>query len=561
MYTLGISTYTHDSSACVVSDGRVLAAAEEERFSRKKHTGDLPRESINFCVQKSGITFLDISEIAISERPYLKFARVTLDHLEAFPFSIGHFMRSMPDWLGYRLSVPYLLQNDLGLDQRLLFVPHHLSHAASAFYPSPFESAAILTIDGVGEWSTAARGQGAGHRLTLNRELNYPNSLGLLYTCVTTFLGFQAHGDEGKTMALAALGEPAYVDRLKRYIQIRPDGSFLLDSKMFAFSSGSRMWGRLFEKEFGSPRLKGRPLEKNHYDLAASLQKIVEEVIILMCRDLHRETGEKALCLAGGVALNCLANQKILEETPFREIFVQPAAGDSGGALGAALYVQNGLKKQPRSLMKHAYLGPAFGEKEIQWAIEKSGLPFRRLEKNELITQTAAAIDQGKIIAWFQGELEFGPRALGHRSILANPCRADSKEQLNSRIKDREPFQPFAPIVIAEKAKDYFELTQDSPFMLLAPRVRQEARRALPAITHFDGTARVQTVTREANPLVHELLLEFERLAGYPVLVNTSFNGRGEPIVCTPDEAIRCFEKNGIDHLVMGDFWVNRGKS
>lgn len=555
---MGVSTYTHDSSACIVKDGHIAAAVEEERFSRKKHSGDLPKESINFCVQKAQINFGEISEIAVSEQPYLKFARVALDHTQTFPFSISHFIRTMPDWMGYRLSVPERLREDLGLNQKLLFIPHHLSHAASAFYPSPFETAAILTVDGVGEFSTASRGRAMGNRLKLNKEMLYPNSLGLLYTSVTTFLGFSAHGDEGKTMALAALGEPTLLPQLKAVIELKPDGSFRLDPKVFSFASGWRMWGRRFEKIFGSPRQKGQPFQKHHYDLASSLQKFLEEAIILMCRDLHSETGETSLCLAGGVALNCLANQKILEETPFKEIFIQPAAGDSGGAVGAALYVQNGLKNRPRKPMTHAYLGPEFTEDEIRWALEKSKLPYRELSREELLSTTARSLYDGEIVAWFQGALEFGPRALGHRSILANPCRADAKTLLNSRIKDREPFQPFAPIVAADRAKEFFHLTQDSPFMLLAPRVRENMTGRLPAITHFDGTARVQTVERSVNPLIYDLLAAFERLAGVPVLVNTSFNGRGEPIVCTPDEAIRCFLRNGIDALVMGGFFVRR---
>jgi len=559
LYTLGLSTYTHDSAACLVNCGKILVAAEEERFSRKKHTGDLPKEAINFCVHKAGISFLQISEIAVSEQPYLKFSRVILDHVKSYPRSFRHFMRTMPDWMGHRLLVPQLLEEELGLTQKIFFIPHHLSHAASAFYPSSFETAALLTLDGVGEWSTASRGRGLGDRIYLNKEMAYPNSIGLLYTCVTTFLGFSAHGDEGKTMALAALGEPRFLNALKSIVDMRPDGSIRLDPKVFSFSTGDRMWGWRFEKLFGSSRGRGQPFEQAHYDLAASLQSLLEELVVLICRDLHKETGEKALCLAGGVALNCLANQKILEQTPFERLFVQPAAGDSGGALGAALYVQNGLRRQPRTPMEHAYLGPEFSDEEILGTLEKSDLPFEKHTKSELLQKTCAALAEGAIVGWYQGSLEFGPRALGHRSILANPCRADAKQVLNSRIKDREPFQPFAPIVQKERAADYFHLIQDSPFMLLAPKVREEHRSYLPAITHFDGTARVQTVDQNTNPLIYELLSKFEKVSGFPILVNTSFNGKGEPIVCTPREALRCFEKNGIDLLVMGSFIV-RGR-
>jgi carbamoyltransferase len=558
LFTLGLSAYSHDSAACLVGNGRVIAAVEEERLSRIKHTGDFPRFSANFCVQKGGIGFLDLSQIAISEKPYLKFARVVLDHVHAFPRSLPNFLRSFPDWLDQRLSIPFFLEQEMGIKKKVYFVPHHLSHAASAFYPSSFESAAILTVDGVGEWSAIARGLGEGNRIRLNKEQLYPHSLGLIYTCVTVFLGFQAHGDEGKTMALAALGEPSFLPELKKLIHIKPDGSFLLDQEAFSFSSGRKMWGRKFEKIFGQPKAASEPFEKRHFDLAASLQSLLEEILISVCRDLHQETGQRSLCLAGGVALNCLANQKILEETPFERIFVQPAAGDSGGSVGAALFVQNGLNKIKRHPMTDAYWGPEFSNHEIQVALERAGLAFLKCDREDLLSLVAEEIQGGAIVGWFQGAIEFGPRALGHRSILANPLRKETKDTLNRRIKDRLDFQPFAPVVIAEKARKYFALKQDSPFMLQAPKIRPEFLEQLPSIAHADGTARVQTVDRFSNSLIYDLLLKFEAASGFPILVNTSFNGRGEPIVCTPDDAVRCFLRNGLDLLAIGNFLVKR---
>jgi len=558
MITLGLSAFSHDSSACMLKDGRLLSAAEEERFTRKKHTGDMPEHAINHCVQDAGLLFSDIDNVAFFERPYLKFARVILDHAEMYPFSLRRFLDSIPQWLDQRLSVPDLLEQ-LGIEKKIYFVPHHLSHAASAYYPSGFEEAALLTIDGVGEWSSVGRGIARGNDLQLTKEIRYPHSLGLLYTAVTTYLGFRAHGEEGKVMALAALGSPTQLAGLKKVVQLREDGSFRLDGDYFAFRAGRRMWSASFEALFGVPKKREEPFLQRHYDLAASLQKLLEEAIVTICRDLHQETGLTRLCLAGGVALNCLANQRILEDTPFRELFVQPAPGDSGAAVGAGLFVQHSLHKvKERHRWSNTYFGPAFTEREITRAIKNAGFPFEKLEGELMTERLAMELHAEKIVGWFQGRMEFGPRALGNRSILASACSGKTKDLLNLKVKDRDSFQPFAPIVPAARANEFFHLGVPSPFMLLAPRVREEMRSLLPAITHFDGTARVQTLARAENERLHDLLEAFGQLSGAPVLVNTSFNGNNEPIVCTPEDAIQCFDKNGLDLLVLGDFLVRR---
>jgi carbamoyltransferase len=560
MITLGLSAFSHDSSACLLSDGRTLAASEEERFTRKKHTGDLPEQSMNRCVQDAGLTFNDVDNIAFFERPYLKFARVLLDHAAMYPFSLRRFLESMPQWLDQRLSIPDLLE-ELGLDKKMYFIPHHLSHAASAYYPSRFEEAALLTVDGVGEWSSVGRGVARGLDVRLNKEIRYPHSLGLLYTSVTTYLGFRAHGEEGKLMALAALGSPSRLDSFRKVLHLKDDGSFSLDGSYFAFRAGRRMWGPKFEAEFGAPRLSGAPFTQEHYDIAASAQKILEQAVLAICRDLHRETGLDRLCLAGGVALNCVTNQRIVEETPFRELFVQPAPGDSGAAVGAALFVQHALHKvKDRHAWTHTYFGPAFEERELLRAVKNSGFPYEKLEGSALCSRVAKELKEEKIVGWFQGKMEFGPRALGNRSILASACSGRTKDLLNLKVKDRDSFQPFAPIVPRERAAEFFHLDRASPFMLLAPRVREEKRSLLPAITHFDGTARVQTVEQSENARLHELLTEFGNLTGAPVLVNTSFNGHDEPIVLSPEDALQCFDRNGLDFLVLGELLVSRRK-
>lgn len=560
MYVLGISCFYHDSSACLVHDGKVVAAAQEERFSRVKNTSEFPIHSIRFCLEHAGITIDQVDHIAYFEKPFLKFARVITDHLLSWPFSWTAFERAMPKWLTSRLSLPVTIEDELGYTGKISYLKHHLSHAASSFYASPFEDAAIITADGVGEWATFSVGVGHGTKIEVEKEIHYPNSLGLLYTAVTTFVGFDAHGGEGKTMGLAGYGDPKpLLSKLKDVVKLNADGSFVLDESYFSFRTGKRMWSEKWEKTFGKPRLVGEPWEQHHYDLAASCQELVEEVIITNARLLQERTGLKNLCLAGGVTLNCVANAKILERTGFTNIFVQPAAGDAGGALGAALYVYHALYGLgPRQKLDHAYLGPEFSDDEIEKALEASGLKARKVDENTLCREVAQAIHANKAIGWFQGRMEFGPRALGNRSIIGNATFNGMKDILNLRIKKREPFRPFAPIVLEEKCSEYFHLSIKSPYMLLAPLVRKEMRAKVPAITHVDGTARVQTCDQTSNVRLRKLITEFEKLSGVPVIINTSFNRKGEPVVCTPAHAIDCFQQTQMDLLAIGSFIVEK---
>ena len=541
-------------------DGKVVAAAQEERFSRVKNTSEFPIHSIRFCLEFAGITIDQVDHVAYFEKPFLKFARVITDHLLTWPMSWSAFQRSMPKWLTSRLTLPVTIEEELGYTGPISYLKHHLSHAASSFYPSPFEEAAIITADGVGEWATFSVGVGRGNDITIEKEIHYPNSLGLLYTAVTTFVGFDAHGGEGKTMGLAGYGDPApLLAKVKDVVRLNADGSFKIDESYFSFRAGNRMWSRKWEEIFGKPRLVGEPWEQRHYDLAASCQAVVEEVLILNAKLLQERTGLKKLCLAGGVTLNCVANAKILDQTGFDDIFVQPAAGDAGGALGAALYVYHALhKKGPRQSFEHAYLGPEFSDQEIEAALTAAGLKCRRVDEDTLCREVAGAIHGNKAIGWFQGRMEFGPRALGNRSIIGNATFNGMKDILNLRIKKREPFRPFAPIVLEESTNKYFHLDIKSPYMLLAPLVREEMREKVPAITHVDGTARVQTCDQASNVRLRKLITEFEKLSGVPIIINTSFNRKGEPVVCTPAHAISCYLDTQMDLLAIGPFIVEK---
>lgn len=560
MYVLGISCFYHDSSACLVHDGKVVAAAQEERFSRVKNTSAFPIHSIRFCLEFAGITTDQIDHVAYFEKPFLKFARVITDHLLTWPLSWSTFQRSMPKWLTSRLTLPVTIEEELGYKGPISYLKHHLSHAASSFYPSPFEEAAIITADGVGEWATFSVGVGRGNDITIEKEIHYPNSLGLLYTTVTTFIGFDAHGGEGKTMGLAGYGDPApLLEKVRKVVKLHTDGSFKIDESYFSFRSGHRMWSDKWETAFGKPRLAGEPWEQHHYNLAASCQALVEEVLILNAKLLQERTGLKKLCLAGGVTLNCVANAKILAQAGFDDIFIQPAAGDAGGALGAALYVYHGLyKKSPRQKFDHAYLGPAFSDEEITTALNAAGLNGRSVDEDTLCRDVARAIHENQAIGWFQGRMEFGPRALGNRSIIGNATFNGMKDILNLRIKKRESFRPFAPIVLEESVDKYFHLNIKSPYMLLAPLVREEMRIKIPAVTHVDGTARVQTCDQTSNTRLRKLICEFEKLSGVPTIINTSFNRKGEPVVCTPAHAIKCFLETQMDLLAIGSYIVEK---
>jgi carbamoyltransferase len=559
MNVLGISSFYHDSAACVVRSDGFVAAAQEERFDRVKGSAAFPIQAINACLQAAGLTPLDVDRVAFYEKPFLKFERAIVDHVAAFPFSWRSFRRTMPDWLADRLTLPLRLKRDLGLDKPVHFVKHHLAHAASAFLVSPFEEAAILTVDGVGEWATTTWGEGRGARIDLRKEIRYPDSLGLLYTTVTTYLGFEANRGEGKVMALASFGSPSYLAKLREVVRVADDGSFRMDPSYFRFRRGGVMWSPRFEREFGPPRQPRTELTERHHDIAASLQALLEDALFKAARHVAKETGLTDLCLAGGVALNCAANGKLRERTPFRRVFVQPGAGDGGTALGSACFVAHGLMGRPRvHVMRDAYLGPEYSDARVRRAIATAGLAPAPLPPDELLPRAASLIAAGRVVGWFEGRMEFGPRALGHRSILADPRHPGMKDLLNEKVKHREPFRPYGASVLLEDAGEWFESADPSPFMLFAVRARPGARDRIPSAIHVDGTCRHQTVTAEDNGRYRDLVAEFKRQTGVPMVINTSFNDNNEPIVCTPEDALACFRKTRMDALVLGDHLLEK---
>jgi len=559
MNILGISCYYHDSAACLVKDGVVVAAVQEERLNRVKNSSDFPIKAINYCIQAGEISFNQIDYVAFYEKPFLKFSRVIFDHIRSFPFSYRNFLQNTPFWLQDRLVIPLVLKREFGYSGKIVFVKHHLAHASSSFLVSPFDEAAIITADGVGEYATTSYGYGKGNVIDILKEIHYPDSLGLLYSALTSFLGFNVNSGEGTTMALASFGKPIYLNKFYEIINVNADGSFRMNTKYFGFIKGRTMFSKKFVKLFGPPRNHGTVYDQKYRDIAASLQLFVEETLIKIANHVHLETGSKNLCLAGGVFLNCVANQKIIANTPFEQVFIQPSAGDAGTCIGAAMNLYNCILNNPRKyVMEHAYLGPEFSNGQIKRIIINSNLKFIEYSEDELVKKTAQLIHDNKTVGWLQGRLEFGPRALGNRSIFANATNPEMVNILNNRIKHREWFRPFAPIVPEESANEYFYLTDMSPFMLLAPKVRAHTKTSLPAITHIDDTARVQTVSMKHNPILHKLLLEYQKISNIPVIINTSFNLKGEPIVCTPEEAINDFLKSEMDYLVLGLFLVEK---
>lgn len=555
---LGINCYAHDSAAALVHAGKIIAAAEEERFTRRKHTGEFPVQAIRYCLKEAGISARELRRVAFSYDPALQFR-----------MRLGYGLRNLPRSLRFvrhseTLFLPFFLKEKLksafpdirGL--KIDFVNHHLAHAASSFFASPFERSAILTVDGSGEWTTTLLAAGEGNRITRLHEIHYPHSLGFLYGAITQFLGFRSSYDEGKVMALAAYGEPSFEKEFDELVKIEPGGNFRLNLKYFDFQEGSARWAsRKLSALLGEPRSKEQAIEKRHYDIAASLQAVLEKALLHLAVNLYERTGLENLCLAGGVALNCSANGRLLRDSPFERIFVQPAAGDGGTALGAALFISHSEKLASRNGgLKESYLGPGFGESEMERALRGSGVSFTRPPS---IEETAASgLSEGKVIGWFQGRMEFGPRALGGRSILADPRGAETRDHINREIKHREIFRPFAPSVLEENYLEFFEIRQKSPFMLFAGQTLQRVRSQIPAVLHQDGTARVQTVSREASPVYWELLQAFKRKTGIPVVLNTSFNLKDEPLVCTPEDAIRSFSRSPLDHLALGPFWVSK---
>jgi carbamoyltransferase len=588
MRILGLSAFYHDSAAALLDDGRIVAAAQEERFTRKEHDSGFPRHAAEFCLATAGIGLDQVDYIAFYDKPFIKFERLLETYLAFAPKGFASFRMAMPVWLKEKLFQKRLLAEKLkefggerNPEERLLFAEHHQSHAASAFYPSPFEEAAILTIDGVGEWATTAVGIGRGRDLKLLKELHFPHSLGLLYSALTYYTGFKVNSGEYKIMGLAPYGEPRYAQLIFDYlIDLKEDGSFRLNQEYFDYCTGLTMTNDRFDELFGGPaRRPEERVTQRDMDLAASIQVVTEEVMLRLTRDLARETGLKNLCMAGGVALNCVANGKILRDGRFERIWIQPAAGDAGGSLGAALAVHHLFKGQPRRLngtrdgMSGAFLGPAFEQDEIERRLRAAGAVFDVIGEDQMIACTADALGDGKAVGWFQGRMEFGPRALGARSILGDARSPSMQKTLNLKVKYRESFRPFAPSVLRGQVADWFELEDDSPYMLLVADVIPDRRRLMnedeealfgidklnvvrseiPAVTHVDYSARIQTVHADTNPCFHRLLSAFNERTGCPVLVNTSFNVRGEPIVCTPEDAFHCFMGTEIEMLVAGN--------
>jgi carbamoyltransferase len=593
MMILGISAYYHDSAAALIEDGRIVAAVQEERLSRKKHDPRFPRNAVAWCLSNAGISMTDLAYVVFYDKPWIKFERMLETYLAFAPKGLRSFLTSMPLWLKEKLNLKSLLRRELaavgGCHQsqlpRLLFTEHHEAHAASAFFASPFERAAVLCLDGVGEWATTSLWLGEGNQLTAQWEIDFPHSLGLLYSAFTYYTGFKVNSGEYKLMGLAPYGEPKYVDLiLSQLVDIKPDGSFRLNLDYFNYATGLTMTGTKFDLLFGGPaRQPEAPVTQREMDLARSIQVVTEEVILRLARTARNELGAEYLCMAGGVALNCVANGKIVRENLFRDVWVQPAAGDAGGAIGAALAAWHGYARQPRraveaDLMLGSFLGPAFDCDYICRFLERTSAPYERLEDDRLLITVAELMSRGAVVGWFQGRMEFGPRALGNRSIIGDPRNPKMQSLMNLKIKYRESFRPFAPAVLYERVGDYFALDRPSPYMALVALVREGLRTRLsaeqerlfgidklkvprstiPAVTHVDYSARVQTVHRETNPRFYQLLRRFEALTGCAVVVNTSFNVRGEPIVCSPEEAYRCFMRTGIDYLVLENFLLDK---
>jgi carbamoyltransferase len=585
MRILGISAFYHDSAAALVEDGRIVAAAQEERFTRKKHDAGFPRHAIEYCLRESGGSLAEVDHVVFYDKPFLKFERLLETYLAFAPRGFTSFSMAIPLWLREKLFQKSLLKKQLKAyastydwEQRILFAEHHQSHAASAFFASPFQEAAVLTMDGVGEWATTSVSFGMGNHLEMRKEIHFPHSLGLLYSAFTYYTGFKVNSGEYKVMGLAPYGEPKYAQRiLDHLIDLKEDGSFRLDLSYFDYCTGLRMTNHRFDELFGEPpRQPDELLTQRHLDLAASIQKVTEEAVLRLTRALAAETGADNLCLAGGVALNCVANGKILRDGRFKRLWIQPAAGDAGGALGAALCAYHVFRNQPRNpaesldAMQGAYLGPSFSHPDVEARLAKLGARFSTLSDGHLIDTAVEALREGKAVGWFQGRMEFGPRALGARSILGDARSPTMQAVLNLKVKHRESFRPFAPSVLREDVAGWFDLDADSPYMLLVADVAKQHQRemtlaeqalfgiqklnvqrsSVPAVTHVDYSARIQTVHRETNPRYHALLSAFKARTGCPVLVNTSFNVRGEPIVCTPEDAFRCFMGTDIEVLV-----------
>jgi len=582
---LGISAFYHDSAACLVRDGEIIAAAQEERFTRVKHDFSFPGNAVGYCLEEAGLSVEQLDLVAFYDKPFLKFERILETYLAYAPVGIRSWLQAVPLWLKQKLFLGETIRRELGFEGKIVFPQHHESHAASAFYPSPYSEAAILTIDGVGEWATTTYGVGRGNEIELLAEIRFPHSLGLLYSAFTYFTGFKVNSGEYKLMGLAPYGEPVYEDLIRReLIDIKPDGSFKLNLEYFDYCAGLRMTNSRFDKLFGGPPRKSEsPITRREMDMARSIQAVTEEVILRMGRHVHSRTGMKNLCLAGGVALNCVANGRLLKEGPFESIWIQPAAGDAGGAVGSALFAWHRYLGKSRTAdgvrdsQRGSYLGPEFKTAQVEAFLKENNYPYIRVPAEVLPAKVAELIDSQKVIGLLQGRMEFGPRALGGRSIIGDARSPEMQRVMNLKIKFRESFRPFAPSVLREDVAEYFDFGCESPYMLLVGQVREDklvvggsdgkmsglekvnqVRSVVPAITHVDNSARVQTVERQYSPLYYDIINEFKKRTGCPVIINTSFNVRGEPIVCTPEDAYRCFMRTNMDYLVLGDCLLDK---
>jgi len=586
MNILGISAFYHDSAACLVQDGRIASAAQEERFTRKKHDQAFPKNAINYCLESNNLVSSDLDFVAFYDKPFLKFERILETYLSFAPSGISSFVKAIPLWIKEKLWMKEFIKTELNYEGQTVFSQHHQSHAASAFFPSPYQEAAFLTLDGVGEWATASFGVGKDNKINIQAEINFPHSLGLLYSAFTYYVGFRVNSGEYKLMGLAPYGEPKYKDLiLSELMDLKEDGSFKLNMKYFNYCVGLTMVNKKFEKLFGGkPRKPESKLTQRDMDLARSVQVVTEEVVLRMVKHIYKKTGQKNLCLAGGVALNCVANGRIIRESPIDNLWIQPAAGDAGGALGAALFtwyqyleserVTNGIKDSQRG----SYLGPAFENSDIVNYLNQNDVSYTQLKDDQIPEVIADLIAQQKVIGWFQGQMEFGPRALGARSIIGDPRSPKMQEIMNLKIKFRESFRPFAPSILKEKVTDFFDINQESPYMLLVAPIKQEIRSkiddnqdklfgldklnlirsTIPAVTHVDYSARVQTVDEATNPLYYKMIKKFNDKYGCPIVINTSFNVRGEPIVCTPKDAYLCFMRTNIDYLIIGNCLIEK---
>ncbi len=567
MYILGVSCFYHDAAAALIHDGQLVAATEEERLSRKKHDSRFPRLAADWCLKKAGITIRDVDYVVFYEKPFTKFERIIKTNLASFPRTSVLFARSMATWLGEKLWMEAVIREELGYTREILYVEHHMSHAASAYFCSPFDEAAILSVDGVGEWTTTATGTARGSEIRLEEELRFPHSIGLLYSAFTAFLGFEVNEGEYKVMGMAPYGQPKYVDKIHKIVKIHDDGSFWLDMDYFAYHRPhDTSFSRKFVDLFGKPRnpKTEEKLDPYYADVAASIQAVTEEILIKIAKNLRKKTGMKNLCMAGGVALNSVANAKIRFQAGFDDVYIQPAAGDPGGSLGAALYAYRSLlggKEKYR--MDHAFYGPEFSSSEAEEFFTKENISFTEFPENDgrLLDRVVEMLMNGKVVGWYQGRSEWGPRALGNRSILADPRRAEMKDVVNRSIKFREAFRPFAPSVLVDRAAEYFDLPKPEThhparFMLYVVPVLESARDKLPAITHVDGSGRLQCVVQEQNPRYYDLIRRFGQAGGVPAVLNTSFNLKGEPIVCSPEDAYRTFSRSGMDALVVENLLV-----